>query len=199
MPVKPPNWKPNTYRPEDMPYSVKASITEKELELRIAALSSMSPRELREEWGRVWGTACYSHNYALLRRRIAWRLRCLCYGGLAASAVTKAEQLADLTQLRERTPHVRSQRPKVQAEIIPAATKVEASDTTSPTARLATPGTFAQKEFNGRTYTVYALDGGRFAYDGSTYKSLTAVAREIAGFRISGNRFFSTNTTFSTK
>lgn len=89
--------------------------------------------------------------------------------------------------------------PKVQAEIIPVATKVEATDTTSPTARLATPGTFAQKEFNGRTYTVYALDGGRFAYDGSTYKSLTAVAREIAGFRISGNRFFSTNTTFSTK
>ncbi len=182
-----------------MPYTIKPCITEKELELRIAALSSMSPRELREEWGRVWGTACYSHNYALLRRRIAWRLRCLCYGGLAASAVTKAEQLADLTHLRERSPYVRCQSPKVQEQIIPAAPKAETVDSASPTARLATPGAFAQKAFNGRIYTVYALDGGRFAYDGATYKSLTAVAREIAGFRISGNRFFSTNTSFSTK
>ena len=165
-----------------MPYTIKPCITEKELELRIAALSSMSPRELREEWGRVWGTACYSHNYAL-----------------AASAVTKAEQLADLTQLRERSPYVRCQSPKVQEQIIPAAPKAETVDSASPTARLATPGAFAQKAFNGRIYTVYALDGGRFAYDGATYKSLTAVAREIAGFRISGNRFFSTNTSFSTK
>ena len=30
-------------------------ISEKELEVRVAALAAMSPFELREEWARVWG------------------------------------------------------------------------------------------------------------------------------------------------
>ncbi|MGH9806385.1 MAG: DUF2924 domain-containing protein, partial [Terriglobia bacterium] len=45
------------------------------------------------------------------------------------------------------------------------------------------------REWNGRTHTVTAEEGG-FTYAGRTYRSLSAVAREITGARWSGPRFF---------
>lgn len=186
-----------------MVYSVKPSITKEELEQRLAALASMSPSELRREWARVWGTVCYSHNYALLRRRIAWRLRCLCHGGLAPSAIRKAQELADLTQLRERAPSPHGRRSS-SGSPCPGATCAETVSSSvppsvapTPSDHLRIPGSYACKSFNGRSYTVYALESGRFSLDGATFPTLTAVARHIAGYRVSGNRFFASSTTFS--
>ena len=45
------------------------------------------------------------------------------------------------------------------------------------------------REWNGRTHTVTVEEDG-FTYAGQSYRSLSAVAREITGARWSGPRFF---------
>ncbi len=51
------------------------------------------------------------------------------------------------------------------------------------------PGTRLLREWNGRTHQVDVTDEG-FAWNGETYRSLSAVARAITGARWSGPRFF---------
>jgi hypothetical protein len=51
------------------------------------------------------------------------------------------------------------------------------------------PGTRLVREWQGRMYQVTVLPSG-FEYEGRTYSSLTAIAREITGISWSGPRFF---------
>ena len=51
------------------------------------------------------------------------------------------------------------------------------------------PGTRLIREWNGKTYTVEAIDDG-FIWQGQQHKSLSAIARAITGARWSGPRFF---------
>lgn len=53
----------------------------------------------------------------------------------------------------------------------------------------ASPGTHLVREWNGRTYRVEVTDNG-FLLDGTTYSSLSAVAKRITGAAWSGPRFF---------
>ncbi len=54
---------------------------------------------------------------------------------------------------------------------------------------VAQPGTRLVREWQGRIYQVTVLASG-FEYDGRTYASLTAIAREITSISWSGPRFF---------
>ena len=45
------------------------------------------------------------------------------------------------------------------------------------------------REWHGRTHAVTVEEGG-FTYAGRTYRSLSAIARDITGARWSGPRFF---------
>ncbi len=51
------------------------------------------------------------------------------------------------------------------------------------------PGTRLVREWQGRLHQVTVLASG-FEYEGRTYSSLTAIAREITGISWSGPRFF---------
>ncbi len=51
------------------------------------------------------------------------------------------------------------------------------------------PGAHLIREWNGRTYQVEVTRDG-FVMGGKTYRSLTAIARRIAGAQWSGPRFF---------
>ena len=53
----------------------------------------------------------------------------------------------------------------------------------------AKPGSRLVREWNGRTYQVEVTRDG-YEMDGKTYRSLSAVARQITGARWSGPRFF---------
>jgi hypothetical protein len=55
------------------------------------------------------------------------------------------------------------------------------------------PGTRLLREWRGRTYEVTVTAEGRFACAGSTYRSLSAVARAIIGTRWLGPAFFGLN------
>ena len=51
------------------------------------------------------------------------------------------------------------------------------------------PGTRLMREWQGRTYDVLVLDGG-FSWQGTRYRSLSAIARKISGTAWSGPLFF---------
>lgn len=52
------------------------------------------------------------------------------------------------------------------------------------------PGTALVRDWGGRTHRVEALAGGRFAWAGRDWRSLSAIAREITGTRRNGPAFF---------
>jgi hypothetical protein len=54
------------------------------------------------------------------------------------------------------------------------------------------PGTRLLREWQGTVHEVLVLERG-VAYQGKTWPSLSAVAREITGARWSGPRFFGLN------
>jgi hypothetical protein len=58
--------------------------------------------------------------------------------------------------------------------------------------RLPAPGTLLTRDFKGRTHVVKVLTDG-FEYEGRTYRSLSAIAGEIAGTRWNGFLFFGLN------
>lgn len=182
-------------------YSTEPQITEEELAVRIAELENMTSAQLRTEYERVWGEKSYSHWAQNLKKRIAWRLRCLCYGGLSGRAIRKAEELADVTKMRDRVPFTRNQCDTMKEVIHLNPEHDEQCKFKEKTAEahMRRPGAFLKKIFDGREHVVYALADKRFAYRGQFYTSLTAIAKEISGYKVSGNRFFSTNTTFSNK
>ena len=59
----------------------------------------------------------------------------------------------------------------------------------TPTAASIKPGTHLMREWNGRTYQVEATADG-YVLDGTTYNSLSAIAKRITSAHWSGPRFF---------
>ena len=55
--------------------------------------------------------------------------------------------------------------------------------------RLPRPGTILTRRYKGRTLQVEVLEQG-FAFEGRTYRSLSAVAKAVTGSHCSGHFFF---------
>ena len=70
---------------------------------------------------------------------------------------------------------------------------VVANGTSEGPAKVATAGTRLVREWNGIRHVVDVTKEGA-VYRGNTYRSLSAVAREITGARWSGPRFFGLQT-----
>ena len=52
------------------------------------------------------------------------------------------------------------------------------------------PGTVITRTFRGIEHCVTANDDGTFYYNDKTYRTLSGIAREISGIKISGPKFF---------
>ncbi|MGN0916795.1 MAG: DUF2924 domain-containing protein [Candidatus Enterousia sp.] len=52
------------------------------------------------------------------------------------------------------------------------------------------PGAVITRTFRGIEHRVMANDDGTFCYNDKTYRTLSGIAREIAGIKISGPKFF---------
>jgi len=65
---------------------------------------------------------------------------------------------------------------------------------TKPPPRRLKPGTRLLRTWQGRTFTVTVTDDG-FVWDGTTYRSLSIIARKITGTAWSGPAFFGLKTT----
>jgi hypothetical protein len=140
----------------------------------IAALKKQSVGQLLERFAALYGTESRSRNRDFLWKRVAWKLQELREGGLSNEALAQAAQLAQGADLRVRPP----------AGALAAAVEVHKRDP-----RLPAPGTVLRREHGGEVHEVTVLVD-RFEYRGGSFRSLSAVARQITGTAWNGFLWF---------
>jgi hypothetical protein len=129
----------------------------------LSRLPKLDLHELREQWCRLYkGDASPRLSRELLMRAVAHRMQEVALGAL---------------------------RPELQRQLHQIA--LELKQTGAATTRFSQlkPGTRLMREWRGRTYDVSVLDDG-FSWQGTDYRSLSAIARKITGTAWSGPLFF---------
>ena len=132
---------------------------------QLAALQRMDVHELREKHAELFGCECASSSLGHLRRRLAFRIQEVCYGGLTSS------EKAILDGIAQKDPMAQIAKSKpAKSEII--------------------QGTRFSRLWHGVAHEVIATGDGRFEYNGRIFKSISAVAKEITGTQWNGKMFF---------
>ena len=129
---------------------------------QIAALKAKSTPELRQMWRELFDREPPVLGRRYLEDRLSYRIQELHFGGLSDRAQRKLDALVD--QLEPKAARRR--------------------DPGRPIA-----GTQLRRRWKGIEHVVTVREHD-FEYDGRPYKSLSAVAREIAGTRWNGWLFF---------
>ena len=143
---------------------------------RVMAIKDLSLKELQAEYEKLFdGKKPPTNNKVYIWKRIAFRIQELAYGGLSDEAREKLQSL-----IKEYDPINH----KVSSSTPEVAKKKEGRDR-----RLPIPGTILTKEYKGTKYEVKALEKG-FEFKNKSYKSLTAIAKEITGAHWNGFLFF---------
>jgi hypothetical protein len=132
---------------------------------QLAALPGKTTPELKQLWRDLFDSEPPRYNRRFLESRLAYRIQELQYGGLKPETVARLEALGE--DLDGGKIEVRRKR----ADDRPIA------------------GTRLIREWKGVEHTVTVLDDG-YEYQGRPYKSLSAIARAIAGTRWNGWVFF---------
>ncbi|MCG6122857.1 MAG: DUF2924 domain-containing protein [Microvirga sp.] len=137
-------------------------MTDPAVQEEIGGLADLDLALLRSRWLDLYGCEAPARmSRELVIQAIAYRLQEIAFGGL--SSVTRAALIsARGAKKNERT-------------------RVE---------RSVKAGTRFIREWRGRTIEVVAHGSGGYLYRGCTYRSLSAIAREITGTRWSGPAFF---------
>ena len=130
----------------------------------LSRLPKLDIRELREEWRRLYKTDASPHlSRALLIRALAYRIQEVALGGLRPELQRQLRQIA--VELKQTGEAAKRFRPQL------------------------TPGKRLIREWQGRTYEVAVLDDG-LSWQGTHFRSLSAIARKITGTAWSGPLFF---------
>lgn len=152
-------------------------------ELKI--LHRMPPKRLREKYLDVFGEETRTGNKDFLIKRIAWRMQANREGGLSERAMHRAAELANDSDLRIRAPK--------GAFDVNAISSTERTNTsklsTDRDSRLPPPQTVLTRRYKGRDIEVMVLEDG-FEFEGTTFRSLSAVAKKVTGSHWNGFAFF---------
>jgi hypothetical protein len=152
---------------------------------RIRELREMSVGELAARYREVFGEETRSRNKDWLWKRIAWRIQALEEGDLSERARRRAADLARDADARIRPPEGAFE----ETESRKGTTRARAARLPHRDVRLPLPGTVLTREYKGRSLRVAVLDG-TFDFEGRTYRSLSAIAREVTGSQWNGFLFF---------
>ena len=130
----------------------------------LSRLPELDLNELRQQWHALYKTDASPHlSRDLLLRAVAYRIQEVALGGL------RPERQRQLQQIAQRFTQTGETRQGARLEL--------------------KSGTRLVREWRGRTHEVLVLDDG-FSWQGTHYRSLSAVARKITGTRWSGPLFF---------
>jgi hypothetical protein len=146
----------------------------------IATLAAMTVAELRVRYAQVFREETRVSHKTWLVRRIVWRLQALSEGDLSERARRRAAELANDADLRLLPPR--------SAQAIPMS-KVSKPKPDGCDPRVPLPGQILRRLYKGRTLHVRILPQG-FEFEGTVYRSLSAVAKAITGSHTSGYLFF---------
>jgi len=130
----------------------------------LVRLPELDLGELRQQWRALYKADVSPHlSRELLVRAVAYRMQEAALGGLRPKRQRQLRHFAQ--QLKESGEGRIRSRPELK------------------------PGTRLVREWRGRTYEVLVLDDG-FSWQGTSYHSLSALARKITGTAWSGPLFF---------
>lgn len=133
------------------------------IECELDRIRLLGIAELRTEWQRINRGAPPKLSRELFALALAYQLQESAHGGLSKSSRRKLQTVAKSLQATGRVGP-------------------------SPTLSLK-PGARLIREWHGRRHTVTVTEDG-FDHEGSSYPSLTMIARKITGAHWSGPRFF---------
>jgi Protein of unknown function (DUF2924) len=145
----------------------------------VAALQRLTVGQLRQRFAELFGEATPASNRTWLVKRIAWRIQALAEGDLSERARRRAAELACDADLRLNPPRSKSTAPPLEPVSVPAPIDH----------RLPPPGTILTRPYKGQQLHVQVLTDG-FAFAGTVYPSLSAVAKAITGSHCNGFHFF---------
>jgi hypothetical protein len=148
----------------------------------LARLPCLGVTDLRRRYADLFGETTRTGNKAWLVKRLAWRLQALAEGDLSERARQRAAALARDADLRLSPPRPRATYPVGVADR-PAKLPGKRNH------RLPPAGTILTRLYKGTTVHVRVLEQG-FVYEGTIYRSLSAVAKAITGSHCSGYFFF---------
>jgi hypothetical protein len=146
----------------------------------LAALKAMTVPELRTRYAEVFGEECRARHKDFLWKRIIWRMQANEEGGLSERARRRAEELANDADLRMHAP---------KAPVVTAAGVAMGRLATPADSGVPMPGTMLTRQYKGRLVQVLVRANG-FEYEGTVYRSLSAVAQAVTGSHWSGHLFF---------
>jgi hypothetical protein len=133
------------------------------IEGEIDRIRSLGFDELRREWRRLYHSEPPRISRDLLVLALGYRLQEIAHGGLGKATRRKLRTMAKALRTTGRVGPIRSLGLK--------------------------PGARLVREWRGRMHTVTVAEDG-FEYAGTSYPSLTKIARKITGAHWSGPRFF---------
>lgn len=139
----------------------------------VNALKGMTVPELATTFRKLYGEPTHSRNRQYLIKRLTWRIQELAYGGLSQGALVLISKHGDML-------------PEGWRMRLAAKPPAEAPERDP---RLPPVGTNLQRVFDGVTHQVQVCTDD-FVYQGKRFKSLSAVARRIAGTPWNGFLFF---------
>ena len=147
----------------------------------VAALGQMTVAELRQRYAQVFGEATRAGHRTWLIKRIAWRLQARAEGDLSERARRRAAELANDADLRLSPPR---SNPSPTGKHLPALPLLD-----KPDQRLPPPGSVLARPYKGRMLHVRVLSDG-FEYEGTIYRSVSAVTKAVTGSHCNGFFFF---------
>jgi hypothetical protein len=155
----------------------------------IAALPTLSVRQLRQRYAEIFGETTNAGHKGWLVKRIAWRIQAMAEGDLSERARQRAAELANDADLRLSPPKPRATPTPTSVE--PSASQAQAARLApvAPDHRLPLSGGVIQRLYKGQQLQVTVLNNG-FAYGGQVFASLSAVAKAITGSHCNGFLFF---------
>src|SRR5882757_4826909 len=140
-----------------------ASVDMPAIERKLDRIQSLGVEELRREWRQLYKSDPPKISRDLLTLGLGYRLQEIEHGGLGKATRRKLQTIAKGLRTTGR--------------VVP-----------TPSLSLK-PGARLVREWRGRTHTVTMTEDG-FAYAGTSYPSLTKIAKKITGAHWSGPRFF---------
>lgn len=146
------------------------------LEEEIGLLAGLPREELVTRWRRIYRCPPPKGvKRGLLERAIAWHMQAKHFGGLSPAIKRQLMEAAG----------GQDSRGLQSANTNGTGTRTRPNTTSSAL----TPGARLIREWHGKSFQVDVIEEG-FVFEGRTYDSLSAIAREITGARWSGPRFF---------
>ncbi len=146
---------------------------------QIAELQTLAPAQLAARYEALFGKPPRVRNRAWLFRQCAWKTQERALGGLSDRAKTRLAELMATIDLP-----IAAAAPPPRPRPAPAKT----ATTNAPV-----PGTVLTRLWRDQRIEVHVVDDG-FTWNGTTYTSLSAVAKAITGAAWNGRLFFGLTT-----